>query len=75
MSTIQVSVESKLAAAFPNSEINVVDVSGGCGQSFQIQVKSDQFKGQKMLKQHRMVKSAIKEEMNDIHAVTLTTSS
>ena len=49
----------------------MIDQSGGCGASFQINIVSDQFKGKRLVQQHKMVKSAIKEEMKEIHAVTL----
>merc|ERR1712141_914645 len=68
-SPIQVTLENKLETTFgPNSEIYVVDQSGGCGASFQINIISEKFKGKRIIQQHKMVKSAIKEEMNEIHA-------
>jgi len=72
-SSIQAIVEQKLATAFPNSTINVVDQSGGCGTAFAIEVESEKFKNERMLKCHKMVKGAIKEEMEEIHSVTLVT--
>ena len=69
-SPIQVTLENKLTSTFGH-DISVIDQSGGCGASFQINIVSDQFKGKRLVQQHKMVKSAIKEEMKEIHAVTL----
>ena len=69
-SPIQLTLENKLTSTFGN-DISVIDQSGGCGASFQINIVSDQFKGKRLVQQHKMVKSAIKEEMKEIHAVTL----
>lgn len=73
-SPIQVRVETALYNQFgPTSKINVVDQSGGCGTAFAIEVHSEQFQNKRMLACHKLVKSALKQEMDEIHSVTLTT--
>lgn len=50
----------------------VIDTSGGCGASFMVSIVSDQFKGKRLLERHRMVNSALTEEMKEIHALSIT---
>lgn len=52
----------------------VVDVSGGCGSSFQVTVVSEDFEGVPLLRRHRSINDLFKEEMQtQIHAFTLKT--
>lgn len=37
-----------------------------------VSVVSDQFEGKRLLERHRMVNSALVEEMKDIHALSIT---
>ena len=43
--------------------------AGGCGSFYAIKIKSDAFKGLPMVKQHRMVNDALKEEIQGIHGL------
>ena len=54
--------------------LEIEDLSGGCGAMFRISVCSDKFRDKKMLEQHRMVNTILKEEIKAIHAITLVTS-
>lgn len=51
-------------------EVEVQDMSGGCGQAFAVIIVSDIFEGQNKLKRHRIVNTALKEEIEGIHAFT-----
>jgi len=42
-----------------------------CGASFSIEVVSAQFEGKKLLERHRMVNSALAEELKEIHALSI----
>ncbi|KAG6616175.1 bolA-like protein 3 isoform X2 [Phytophthora cinnamomi] len=53
--------------------VKVTDVSGGCGSMFDIEVASAQFAGQSRVKQHRMVNEILKEEIKDMHGLTIRT--
>ncbi|ODQ67575.1 bola-like protein [Nadsonia fulvescens var. elongata DSM 6958] len=48
----------------------ITDVSGGCGQAFEVIIISPQFSGKNTLMRHRMVNKALKEEIAGIHAFT-----
>ncbi|KAI5466847.1 bola protein [Mariannaea sp. PMI_226] len=50
--------------------VEVTDMSGGCGQAFNTIIVSPQFQGLNSLKRHRLVNSALKEEIAAIHAWT-----
>lgn len=55
------------------SHVNVLDVSGGCGAMFRIEVVSPQFDGLSLVKQHRMVNEVLKAEIGDMHGLTIKT--
>lgn len=46
---------------------------GGCGSMYQVEVVSSSFKDLSMVKQHRMVNDALKEEIKGMHGIRLTT--
>lgn len=50
--------------------VQVEDMSGGCGQAFAVVIVLDDFKGKNKLARHRMVNSALKQEIELIHAFT-----
>lgn len=52
------------------SLVQVEDMSGGCGQAFAVVIVSSAFKGKNKLMRHRLVNSALKEEIASIHAFT-----
>lgn len=51
-------------------EVEVQDMSGGCGQAYAVIIVSDIFLGKNKLARHRLVNSALKEEISEIHAFT-----
>ena len=53
-----------LAEELEPSELEVQDISGGCGSMYGIEVVSEKFRGLNMLKQQRMVNAALKELMD-----------
>ncbi|KAI8354818.1 bola protein [Mortierella sp. GBAus27b] len=55
------------------THVEVVDVSGGCGQSFEVKIVSPVFEGVSMLQRHRMVNSALKDEISCLHAFSQKT--
>ncbi len=62
-----------LAAEFHPVELSVRDVSGGCGSMYDIQVSSDKFRGANMLKQQRMVNTALGDMLKGWHGLQLKT--
>lgn len=42
-----------------------------CGASFAIEIVSEQFEGKRLLERHRLVNSALEEQMKDIHALSI----
>ncbi|QKX63395.1 uncharacterized protein TRUGW13939_10565 [Talaromyces rugulosus] len=63
-------LKQKLAAGLGAPHVEVEDISGGCGQSFQAIIVSPQFDKKTMLARHRLVNSVLKEEIAAIHAWT-----
>jgi stress-induced morphogen len=68
----QTNITNLLTQRFKPTTMQINDISGGCGQSFQIIIVSDEFKGLTAVTQQRLVYAAIKQEMGDIHALALT---
>lgn len=50
--------------------VKVEDMSGGCGQAFAVVIVSSVFEGKNKLVRHRLVNTALKEEIAAIHAFT-----
>ena len=62
-----------LMAEFAPTELVVQDISGGCGSMYGIEVSSEKFRGLTMLKQQRLVNSALGDLMKEWHGVQLKT--
>ncbi|XP_014286619.1 bolA-like protein 3 [Halyomorpha halys] len=68
-------IKAILTANFPNAKaIEVTDVSGGCGAMYEILVEAPQFKGLTIVKQHRLITEALKEEIKDMHGLRIHTT-
>ena len=65
----------QLRVKFPNAtDIAAVDVSGGCGASFEVFIEAPDFKGMRVVKQHQLVNQALKSEIKLIHALRISTA-
>lgn len=51
----------------------VSDVSGGCGQAYDVVIVSDQFEGLSTLRRHRLVHSKLHDEISAMHAFSQKT--
>ncbi|KAL3311796.1 Cytochrome c oxidase subunit IV isoform 1 [Cichlidogyrus casuarinus] len=72
----QAHITRLLKEAFPKaSEVVVEDISGGCGSMFKIHVENSEFASIPLLKQHQLIKVALKTEIKDLHGLTITTKS
>ncbi|OSX80180.1 hypothetical protein BU14_0057s0001 [Porphyra umbilicalis] len=61
-----------LTSALAPTQVEVKDVSGGCGTSFKLNVVSTAFEGQRLLARQRLVYDALATVMPSIHAVIMT---
>ena len=66
-------LEQKIKQKIKVDSLEVVDLSGNCGSSFLIKIKSPDFKGKTMIAQHRMVNEILKDDLKEIHALQLKT--
>lgn len=66
-------LERMIAAALPGAEVSVVDE--GNGDHLRAIVVAEQFEGRSRIDQHRMVRAAVRERMDDgtIHALSIST--
>ncbi|XP_052060594.1 bolA-like protein 3 [Mytilus californianus] len=70
----ELKIVNVLKEKFPKaSDIQALDISGGCGSMYKVYVESVEFSGQRTLNQHRMVKEALKEEIKDMHGLNVVT--
>jgi BolA-like protein 3 len=53
--------------------VEIRDVSGGCGDFFQVLVVSPKFAGVPMVRQHRLVNEVLEKEIGNMHGLTLKT--
>ena len=58
------------AAAAP-PRVEVIDVSGGCGEFFRLVVRADALKGLSRVQAHRLVLDAIEADVGKIHGLTI----
>ncbi|KAK1833665.1 bola protein [Podospora conica] len=66
-------VWDKVVAELAPVELQVQDVSGGCGSMYAIDVSSEQFRGLNMLKQQRLVNTVLADMVKQWHGVQLRT--
>jgi len=60
---------------FPDAtEVDVKDISGGCGSMYEVYLTSTSFIGKRTVLQHRLVNEALKEEIKDMHGLRIFTS-
>ena len=64
------SLKEIIAERLEAALVQVEDMSGGCGQAFAVIIVSPKFMGKNKLMRHRMVNTALKEEIAAIHAFT-----
>lgn len=66
-------LERMIAAALPGAEVEVLDE--GHGDHLRANVTAPQFAGLRTIDQHRLVRAAVRERMEDgtIHALSINT--
>ncbi|KAJ9149177.1 hypothetical protein NKR19_g5774 [Coniochaeta hoffmannii] len=62
------SLKAKLRDTLKAVHVEITDMSGGCGQAFTSLIVSPEFAGKNSLKRHRLVNTALKDEIALIHA-------
>ncbi|KAF9468899.1 bola protein [Collybia nuda] len=62
-------IHAKLTDRFSPSQLQVQDVSGGCGSFYAITIASQSFKGLSVVKQHKLVTETLKKEIEGIHGL------
>lgn len=72
-SEAELAMQKSLTTQLEATHVNVVDVSGGCGSMFNVEVVSPQFEGVTRVKQHRMVNEVLKDEIKGMHGLTIRT--
>lgn len=73
MSPAESSIAAILASKLNPTALLVQDISGGCGSMYAIDITSSAFKGLNMLKQQRLVNSALGDLVKEWHGVQIRT--
>ncbi|KAL0478962.1 hypothetical protein AKO1_007852 [Acrasis kona] len=68
---MQGTIKNILTEQLSPTKLQLQDISGGCGQSFNILVISESFKGLSELKRNRLVHAALKQQLKTVHALIL----
>ncbi|KAF2796534.1 bola-like protein [Melanomma pulvis-pyrius CBS 109.77] len=63
-------LRQKLVERLNATHVEIEDLSGGCGQMYEAIIVSPQFAKKTTLARHRLVNTALKEEIAAIHAWT-----
>lgn len=77
--SMQTIIEQKLASEFDadylqvENESHMHNVAPGSESHFKVTIVSNSFNEQMLIKRHRMVNSALQQEMQQIHALALHT--
>ncbi|KAI9671002.1 MAG: hypothetical protein M1831_005087 [Alyxoria varia] len=66
-------VFEKLKEHLEPVELNVQDISGGCGSMYGLDIVSPHFRGLTTIKQHKLVNQVLGEEIKGWHGVQLKT--
>ncbi|XP_037915897.1 bolA-like protein 2 [Hermetia illucens] len=66
-------LKQKLTEKLEATHVEVIDESDGCGGKFSALVVSPQFEGKTLIQRHRLVNSALSEELKTIHAFSQKT--
>lgn len=65
----------KLSKELKPQQIQVRDISGGCGSMFAVDITSQSFKGLTMVKQHKLVNKILQDDIKRWHGLQLRTRS
>lgn len=65
-------LENKFSSDGTSIEVN--DISGGCGDMYEIYIESPDFAGMRTIKQHKMVTQTLKNEIENMHGLRIFTS-
>ena len=77
--SMQTTIEQKLASEFEtdylqvDNESHMHNVAPGSESHFKVTIVSESFADQMLIKRHRMVNSALRQELQQIHALALHT--
>lgn len=70
----EIRINQLLKNRFPEaSNVQVNDISGGCGEMYEIKIETVDFIGVRTLKQHQMVTEALKDEVPKMHGLRIFT--
>lgn len=64
---------ARLKEKLDATNVDVEDISGGCGSMYRVEVESPKFKGVSLVKQHRMVNEVLKGDISEMHGLTINT--
>lgn len=74
-SAVEMQLIKKLQERIPQTkEVDVIDISHGCGDMYEVHVVSPHFKGKSLVQQHRLIQTAIGDDIRNWHGLRISTS-
>nr|CAB3226047.1 bolA-like protein 3 [Phallusia mammillata] len=70
----EIRLTEKLKTSFPDASIQVNDISGGCGDMYEVHISSSAFINKRTIQQHKLVTASLKEEVKKMHGLRIFTS-
>ncbi|XP_019851165.1 PREDICTED: uncharacterized bolA-like protein C8C9.11 [Amphimedon queenslandica] len=70
---LELEIKKKLTDQLEPTHIELKDISGGCGKSFEVLIVSEKFKDKPLLERHRLVNGILSEEIKLLHAFSQKT--
>eukprot|EP00128_Syssomonas_multiformis_P010756 Colp12_sorted_trinity150504_noHs@14534 len=73
MSEGEQAIYDKLMSTLKCTKLEVTDISHGCGAMYRVEAESAEFAGKSLVAQHMRVKDVLKDEIKNMHGITITT--
>jgi len=71
LESLEEAIRTKLEGGVEH--VQVFDISGGCGQSYEVIIVSKAFEKLPTFKRHKLVNAALRDEISQLHAFTQRT--
>lgn len=70
-SPAELDMEARLRTELQATKVDVTDVSGGCGEFYQVKVSSPLFQNKTPLQRNRLVHQVLKQELERVHGMNI----
>jgi len=71
----ELKIATKLEEQLKPTQLQVQDISGGCGSMYAVDITSASFDGMTYLEQHQLVNKVLRDEIKTMHGIQIKTKS